>query len=257
MESSDAPAVRPGLATFAAALLRLPEIALGGLRALALEAVLILGIGAAAAFVRYFIAGTPHIFADIWTGATYVSFLLGAPLAAQALLEDLRYPDLIDWWPGGTGTRTRFRMPSTTPVYLVFDAVPPLIALLALREPRTHIPLGYFTVAVTIAVCAAVAVLRVVARLRHGPTRRAAEESASVEVAPEGARAAAAVAGILVPLLAVVGGLAATHAGLGSWLLWGFGYLAFAALVKVAATPPRRALEPAADAPRPTKRRRK
>jgi hypothetical protein len=246
-----APAAGGG--AFGAALLRLPDHLLGGFRALALEMIVILGIGALAALVHYLARGTPHLFADIWTAGTYFCFMIGAPLAGLTLLDDLRHPDLIDWWPGGTSTRTRFRLPSTSVVYLGFDAVPILLTYLFLREPPSHGLIGYLLAVVAVGLSLGIGAWRVAWRLRHGPMRRPPEASASLEVAPTPGRTAAAAVGMLGAPAAGAATLAATHASALTWVLGAVGYLVFAALLKVAlAVPP----EPLVASPAATVRRR-
>ncbi len=250
------PADRRG--TLGAGLLHVPDHLLGALRSLSLEAIVILGFGALVGLIHYFVRGTPRIFVDIWTAGAYLCFIVGAPLAAQTLLHDLRYPDLIEWWPGGASTRTRYRMPSTSLVYLVADAVPVLVAALILREPQGRGAMGYLICGVAMLVAVAVAVGRVLVRVRRGPVARSAAESASVEVPPDGARTLVAALGMIgVPVVAAIV-LWARHAGGFTWVLTAIGYLVFAALLKaILAVPPQPLVEAPEPAPAPRKRGRK
>jgi len=251
------PEVRAPLGQCGAAALRLPDLLLGGLRSLALEVIIILGAGALMGIVHFLVRGTPHLFADFWTAGTYFSFAIGAPLAVQTLLDDLRHPDLLDWWPGGQGSRTRFRMPSTSATYLVADAIPIVVMALILRERAGRGLIGWLLAAVTAVVCLGTAVLRVRARLRHGVTRRPPDECASLEQPPEGSRAILAVVGVLGPLVALVVGFALLRVGLWGWLAGALAYVALVAGLKVLVTPPARVLVSPPVAPTPRSRRRK
>jgi hypothetical protein len=247
------PADRPG--ALGAALLRVPDHLLGGLRSLALESVVILGFGALVGLIHYFVRGTPRIFVDVWTAGAYLCFIVGAPLAARTLLDDLRHPDFIEWWPGGMTPRTRFRMPSTALTYLVADAVPVLVAILVLREPQGRGPIGYLVGGVAILAAVGVAAWRVLTRVRRGPLVRPDAERASVDVPPDGARTAVALVGmVLCPIGAVVV-LGLRHASGLTWVLTTLGYLVFAALLKVALAPAPQPLEAAAE-PAPAARKR-
>ncbi|HEY3354755.1 MAG TPA: hypothetical protein VGQ83_15990 [Polyangia bacterium] len=225
-------ATADALTTLGTGALRLPDVLLGGLRTLALEVIVILGVGGLAGLLHFVLRGTPHVFADFWTAGTYLTFALGAPLAAQTLLDDLRYPDLLDWWPGGLGSRVRLRMPSTTPWYLVVDAVPIAFMALVLREPQSRGPLGYVMAAATLVVGGGAAGMRLWSRRRLGPAVRGADESASVEEPPAGGRAVLAGAAMVVPLAALIAALAALHASLALWLAGIALYLGAAALLK-------------------------
>ncbi|MBI5481058.1 MAG: hypothetical protein HY906_19530 [Deltaproteobacteria bacterium] len=261
MDQPASPAAPPPadrLGARGAALLRVPDHLLGGLRSLALESIVILGFGALVGLVHFFVRGTPRIFADVWTAGAYVCFIVGAPLAAQTLLADLRHPDLIDWWPGGMSTRTRFRLPSTSVTYLVADAVPVLVTALVLREPQGRGPMGYLIGAAAVLVALGVAAWRVLGRVRHGPVARSAAESASVDVPPDAARAAAALVGMVGVPVAAVAVLWLRHAGGLTWVLTALGYLVFAALLKAAlAVAPRPLVDAPERAPAPRKRGRK
>jgi hypothetical protein len=238
-ESPAAPPPADGSGALGARLLRVPDLILGALRSLSLEAIVVLGFGALVGLIHYFVRGTPRIFVDIWTAGAYICFIVGAPLAAQTLLHDLRYPDLIDWWPGGMSTRTRYRMPSTSLVYLVADAVPVFVAVLVLRTPQGRGAMGYLICGFAMLVPLVLGGGRVLVRLRRGPVARTAAESASVEVAPDAARTAVALVGMLGAPVAAVIVLWVGHAGGLTWVLTAIGYLAFAALLKavLAVTP--------------------
>jgi hypothetical protein len=259
METAPAVADQPRspLGTLGTGALRLPDLLLGALRALALEIIVVLGVGAIVGLLSFFFRGTPRIFADFWTAGTYLSFAVGAPLAAQTLLDDLRCPDLLDWWPGGVGSRTRLRMPSTALPYLVVDAIPIVVAALLLREPQARSPIGYLLGAVTLVVCGGTAGLRLWSRRRHGPTARPDEEAASVEEPPQGGRVIAAVVLMVVPLVGLVAVLAALHAGLATWVAAGALYLVGAAALKGALVGRRVLVAPPAPEPAPRKRRRR
>ena len=252
--SPDAAPPADRLGSLGAALLRVPDHLLGGLRSLSLEAIVILGFGALVGLVHYFVRGTPHIFADVWTAGAYLCFIVGAPLAAVTLLSDLRHPDLIDWWPGGMSTRTRFRMPSTDVAYVVADAATVLVAILVLREPQGRGPIGYLICGVAVLVGLGVAVWRIVWRVRRGPIVRTTAESASVDVPPGGGRAVIALCGMVGVPVAAVAALWLRHAGGLTWVLTAIGYLVFAALLKVALAVPPRPLESAPE-PAPARRR--
>jgi hypothetical protein len=256
--SPDAPPPADRLGSLGAALLRVPDHLLGGLRCLALEGIVILGFGALVGLVHFFVRGTPHIFADIWTAGAYLCFIVGAPLAAQTLLDDLRHPDLLEWWPGGMSTRTRFRMPSTSLTYLVADAVPLLVTGLVLREPQGRGPVGYLIAAAAVLVGLGMAAWRVLLRVRRGPVARAAAESASADVPPTATRATAALLGMIGMPMAAGAVLWLRHAGALTWVLSALGYLVFAALLKVVLTvAPRPLVDAPEHAPAPRKRGRK
>jgi len=251
MDAPESPAAPPpadGRGALGARLLRVPDVILGALRTLSLEAIVILGFGALVGLIHYFVRGTPRIFVDIWTAGAYLCFIVGAPLAAQTLLHDLRYADLIEWWPGGMSTRTRYRMPSTSLAYLVVDAVPVLVAVLVLREPQARAAMGYLICAFAVLVPLVVAAGRVLVRRRRGPVARTAAESASVDVAPDAARTVVLLVGMVGAPAVAVAVLWARHAAGFTWVVTAVGYLVFAALLKaVLAVPPR----PLVDAPEP------
>jgi hypothetical protein len=261
MDQPASPAAPPPAdrrAGLGAGLLHVPDHLLGGLRAVSLEAIVILGFGALVGLVHYFVRGTPRIFADIWTAGAYLCFIVGAPLAAHTLLDDLRHPDLIDWWPGGLSTRTRYRMPSTSLAYLVADAALVLVAVLVLREPQGRGPIGYLICGVGMLVAVGVGVARVLVRVRRGPLARAAAGCASVEVPPDAARTAIALVGMVGAPVAAVAVLWARHAAGLTWVLTAIGYLVFAALLKAAlAQPPQPLVDEPEAAPAPRKRGRK
>jgi hypothetical protein len=240
------PADRRG--SLGASLLHVPDHLLGGLRSLALESIVILGFGALVGLVHYFVRGTPRIFADIWTAGAYLCFIVGAPLAAQTLLDDLRHPDFIEWWPGGMSPRTRFRMPSTSLTYLVADAVPVLVAILVLREPQGRGLVGYLIGGAAVLASLGVAGWRVLVQVRRGPVVQAAADSASVDVPPDAARTVAALVGMVGAPVAAVAGLWLRHAGGLTWVLTALGYLVFAALLKVVLSV---APQPLVEAPEP------
>ena len=253
--SPDAPPPADRLGSLGAALLRVPDHLLGGLRSLALESIVILGFGALVGLVHYFVRGTPRIFADIWTAGAYLCFIVGAPLAAHTLLDDLRHPGLIDWWPGGMTTRTRFRMPSTSLTYLVADAMPVLVAILVLSSPQGRGLVGYLIGGAAVLVTLGVAGWRVRQRVRRGPLVRAAAESASVDVPPDAARTAAALVGMVGVPVGAVAVLWLRHAGGLTWVLTALGYLVLAALLKIAlSVAPRPLVDAAEHAPAGRKR---
>jgi len=224
----------------ASALLRVPEYVLGSLRSLALETVVILGLGACVGLISWIVSDSPRIFADIWTAAGYIGFACGVPLAALALLADIRSPDLLEWWPLGTSWRTRLRWPSTSLAYLPTDALPAAFALVILREPQARTLQGYIVAGIAVAVAATVIVLRMLRHLRHGPVRRPPEESASVEEPLTGWRVPLVIGAMGVAPLVTAGALAVLRVSASTWVAAGILCFVWGLLWRMVCAPPLR-----------------
>jgi hypothetical protein len=238
--------------------LRVPEVLLGALRTLALEGIVILGLAGIVGLVSFVARGTPHIFADFWTAGTYLSFALGAPLAAQTLLDDLRFPDLLDWWPGGLGSRTRLQLPSTSLWYLLVDALPIALTALLLRDAQMRAPLGLLVAVIAVSVAGSAAVLRVRTHRRHGRTTRPADERATVDAPLTGGRATLAFVALAALPVGVAAGLVLAHASLALWLVAATAYFVAAAWLRgVLTAPVATAAGAAAAAPASRRRRRR